>query len=130
MSVRESFFNNRPIFDNGIEETDRQKSEAENFDTVFSENIGKTLFIPLDDRNGFQNLLALNIHRGRDHGRGSYQQYRNVCGFIDAEKSKFSKFDSFNVFRNEIVNSRARARLRRTYKDPSSHIDFFCCWYG
>ena len=131
LSVRKSFFNNRPIFDNGIEETvhglsgDRQESEAENFDTVFSESIGKTLFIPPDDRNGFQNLLALNIHRGRDHGLGSYQQYRNVCGLIDAEKSKYSKFDPFSIFRNEIVNSRARARLRRTYRDPSNHIDLF-----
>ena len=131
LSVRESFFNNRPIFDNGIEETvhglfgDRQESEAENFDTVFSESIGKTLFIPTDDRNGFQNLLALNIHRGRDHGLGSYQDYRKVCGLADAEKCNYSKFDSFSIFRNEIINSRTRARLRRTYKDPSNHIDLF-----
>ena len=96
LSVRKSFFNNRPIFDNGIEETvhglfgDRQESEAENFDTVFSESIGKTLFIPPDDRNGFQNLLALNIHRGRDHGLGSYQDYRKVCGLADAEKSNIA----------------------------------------
>ena len=41
LSVRESFFNNCSIFDNGTEETvhglfcDRQELEAENFDTVF-----------------------------------------------------------------------------------------------
>ena len=70
LSVRESFFNNIPIFENGIEETVRRlfgnQEEAENFDATFSESIAKILFIPPSE-SGFQNLVALNIQRGRDH---------------------------------------------------------------
>ena len=50
LSVRESFFNNIPVFENGIEETVRRlfgnQEEAENFDATFSGSIAKTLFIP------------------------------------------------------------------------------------
>ena len=74
LSVRESFFNNIPIFENSIEETLRglygDHEEAENFNTTFSGSIAKTLFIPPTDA-GFQNLLALNTQRGRDHGSPS-----------------------------------------------------------
>ena len=57
--------------------------EAEDFDNTFSASIGARLFIPPRQR-GFQNLLALNIQRGRDHGLQSYTAYRKLCGIPNA----------------------------------------------
>ena len=50
-------------------------AEAEDFDNTFSASVGRTLFIRPRQR-GFQNLLALNIQRGCDHGLQSYTEYR------------------------------------------------------
>ena len=125
LSVRESFFNNIPIFENGIEETVRglfgDQEEAENFDTTFSGSIAKTLFIPPSE-SGFQNLLALNIQRGRDHGLPSYGEYRKVCGIPDASPSSYNPF---SIYSNEIKNVRALERLRNTYGSPDNHVDLF-----
>ena len=125
LSVRESFFNNIPIFENGIEETVRglfgDQEEAENFDTTFSGSIAKTLFIPPSE-SGFQNLLALNIQRGRDHGLPSYSEYRKVCGIPDASPSSYNPF---SIYSNEIKNVRALERLRNTYGSPDNHVDLF-----
>ena len=124
LSVRESFFNNIPIFENGIEETVRglfgDQEEAENFDTTFSGSIAKTLFIPPSE-SGFQNLLALNIQRGRDHGLPSYGEYRKVCGIPDASPS----YNPFSIYSNEIKSVRTLERLRNTYGSPDNHVDLF-----
>ena len=52
------------------------QGEAGDFDSTFSASIGRTLVIP-PGQGGFQNLLVLNIHRGRDHGLASYSRYRS-----------------------------------------------------
>ena len=123
LSVRESFNNNRPITANGIEQIIRGLigNQSENFDSTFSASIGKTLFIPPFE-SGFQNLLALNIHRGRDHGLASYQTYRRICGIKDAVPFKN---DPFSRFRNEIKNRWTRERLEETYSTVNNHIDLF-----
>ena len=96
-------------------------NQSENFDSTFSASIGKTLFIPPSEP-GFQNLLALNIHRGRDHGLASYQQYRRICGIKTAKRYRN---DPFSIFRNEIKNRWTRERLEETYGSVSDHIDLF-----
>ena len=123
LSVRESFNNNLPIKTNGIEEIVRGLigNQSENFDSTFSASIGKTLFIPPSEP-GFQNLLALNIHRGRDHGLGSYQEYRDICGIKPAKRYRN---DPFSIFRNEIKNQWTRERLQQTYTSIKNHIDLF-----
>ena len=123
LSVRESFNNNLPITTNGIEQIIRGLigNQSENFDSTFSASIGKTLFIPPSEP-GFQNLLALNIHRGRDHGLASYQQYRRICGIKPAKRYRN---DPFSIFRNEIKNQWTRERLEETYGSVSNHIDLF-----
>ena len=97
------------------------QEEAENFDTTFSGRIAKTLFIPPSE-SGFQNLLALTIQRGRDHGLPSYREYRKVCGIPDASSSSYNPF---SIYRNEIKNVRALERLRKTYGSPDNHVDLF-----
>ena len=88
LTVQESFNINIPIVSSGIEPIMQglfaDNAEAEEFDNTFSASIGETLFIPAKEI-GFQNLLALNIQRGRDHGLWSYTEYRqDVCGISDA----------------------------------------------
>ena len=125
LSVRESFFNNIPIFKNGIEETLRglygDYEEAENFDTTFSGSIAKTLFIPPTEA-GFQNLLALNTQRGRDHGLPSYSEYRKECGISDTLPNSNNPF---SIYRNEIRDPRALEQLKITYGSPNNHVDLF-----
>ena len=123
LSLRESFNNNLPITTNGIEQIIRGLigNQSENFDSTFSASIGKTLFIPPSEL-GFQNLLALNIHRGRDHGLASYQQYRRICGIQPAKRHRN---DPFSIFRNEIKNQWTRERLEKAYGSVSNHIDLF-----
>ena len=86
--MRESFNNNTPIIDSSIETIMQglfaDNAEAEDFDNSFLASIGETLFIPLKER-GFQNLLAFNMQRGRDHGLRSYTEYRReLCDIPDA----------------------------------------------
>ena len=96
-------------------------AEAEDFDNTFSASIGRTLFIRPRQR-GFQNLLALNIQRGRDHGLQSYTEYRKLCGIPNAKQRGSNPF---SIFRNTITNPEILKDLRRTYGSPNNHIDFF-----
>ena len=74
--------------------------DAEDFDNTFSATVGQKVFVlPGDD--GFRNLAALNIQRGRNHGLESYQEYRKLCG-IPLAKQVGS--NPFTVFSNTITN--------------------------
>ena len=125
LSVRASFNNNQPINSRGIEPIMQglfgNEVEAEDFDNTFARSIGRTLFIPPRE-TGFQNLLALNIQRGRDHGLQSYTEYRKLCGIPNA-KPRGS--NPFSIFRNTITNPEILRDLRRAYGTPNNHIDFF-----
>ena len=125
LSVRASFNNNRPINRRGIEPIMQglfaNNGEAEDFDNIFSASIGKTLFIR-PRRRGFQNLLALNIQRGRDHGLQSYTAYRKLCGIPNARPRGSNPF---SIFRNTITNPEILRDLRKAYGSPKNHIDFF-----
>ena len=79
---------------------------SETVDTKFSASIGRDLFIPPHQR-GFQNLAALNIQRGRDHGIPSYTALIRFC-----HKRRVRSFRDFK----EIRNKRSRRRLRKIYK--------------
>ena len=74
--------------------------EAEDFDNTFSAPIGARLFIPPRQR-GFQNLLDLNIQRGRDNGLQSHTAYRKLRGIPNA---KHRGSNPFSIFQNTISN--------------------------
>ena len=113
--VRASFFNNLPIVENGIEPIMYglfgDNGDAEDFDNTFSASVGQKVFIlPGDD--GFRNLAALNIQRGRDHGLESYQEYRKLCG-IPLAKQVGS--NPFTVFSNTITNPKILDDLKNIW---------------
>ena len=124
LSVRASFFNNRPIVNNGIEPIIYglmgDNGDAEDFDNTFSASIGRRLF-SRPGNNAFQSLPALNIQRGRDHGLQSYTEYRKLCG-IPLEPQQGS--NPFTQFRNTITNPEILRDLRRAY-GSIDHIDLF-----
>ena len=125
LSVQASFNNNRPINSEGIEPIMQglfsNNGEAEDFDNTFSASIGARLFIPPRQR-GFQNLLALNIQRGRDHGLQSYTEYRKLCGIPNAKRRGSNPF---SIFSNTITNPEILKDLQTTYGSPSNHVDLF-----
>ncbi|KAJ7333690.1 hypothetical protein OS493_015772 [Desmophyllum pertusum] len=63
-------------------------------------------------------LGALNIQRGRDHALPGYNRWRGLCNLSVAE--------TFDDFKNEIVDSDIRVKLQELYKDPSN-VDL---WVG
>ena len=125
LSVQASFNNNRPINSEGIEPIMQglfsNNGEAEDFDNTFSASIGARLFIPPRQR-GFQNLLALNFQRGRDHGLQSYTEYRKLCGIPNAKRRGSNPF---SIFSNTITNPEILNDLQTTYGSPSNHVDLF-----
>ena len=123
LSLRASFDNNTEIFQFGIERVmyGLIGSESEEFDNAFSASIGERLFIP-PQTPGFQNLVAFNIQRGRDHGLASYLEYRKLCG-LPNEKQVGS--NPFSIFKNTITNPAIIDALQDAYVSPDSHIDLF-----
>ena len=115
--IRDTFFNLKSIFARGIESTmfGLIGNLSETVDTKFSASIGRDLFIPPLEK-GFQNLAALNIQRGRDHGIPSYTTLVRFC--------HNRRVKTFRDFR-EIRNKTARRRLREVYKSVKNYIDPF-----
>ena len=128
LTVPESFNNNTPIVNSGIEPIMQglfaDNAEAEDFDNTFSASIGETLFIPPKE-SGFQNLLALNIQRGRDHGLRSYTEYRRELRDIPNARVGPRSTNPFDIFSNTITNPETRTRLRKAYGSHDNHIDLF-----
>ena len=124
LSVRASFFNNRPIVNNGIEPIMYglfgNNSDAEDFDNTFSFSIGRRLF-SRPGNNAFQSLPALNIQRGRDHGLQSYTEYRKLCGIPLLPQIGSNPFTKF---RNTITNPEILRDLQRAYGNID-HVDLF-----
>lgn len=63
-----------------------------------------------------QDLAALNIQRGRDHGLPGYNEYRKYCGL--------TKVTNFEELSNEITESDIRSHLQALYSHPDN-IDLF-----
>lgn len=59
-----------------------------------------------------QDLAALNLQRGRDHGLQNYNEYRKHCGLKVAI--------TFDDFQDEIKSVEVRKRLQEVYKHPNN----------
>ena len=116
IGLREAFFNIKPLKDFGIEPImfGMMGNESEAFDGKFASAIARHLFIPLG-QNGLEDLSAINIHRGRDHGLPSYNEWRVECGF-----SKLNRFDDLEG----EMSSRTIDNLKKVYTSVDD-IDIF-----
>ena len=125
LHVRASFSNNLPIVENGVEPIMYglfgHNGDAKDFDNTFSATVGQKVFV-LSGDDGFRNLAALNIQRGRDHGLESYQEYRKLCGIPLAKQVSSNPF---TVFSNTITNPKILDDLKNIYDSPENHIDLF-----
>jgi len=118
--LRNAFNNVTPLLANGIEETifGLMANDSQQVDVHFAEGIAKRLFIP-PGANGMQNLAAINIQRGRDHGLPSYTEYRKFC------KVGRKYVGSFRSFAREITSKKSREALQQLYKSVNNHIDLY-----
>jgi len=119
VTLRNAFNNITSLLDNGIEETifGLLANDSQTVDVTFSESIAKKLFIP-PGKSGFQNLAAINVQRGRDHGLPSYTKFRKFCN-IDTKAQK-----SIGSFCDEIGRTQRNA-LTSLFTDAKSHIDLY-----
>lgn len=116
--LRQTFFNNTVLIDDGIESTfyGLIGNQSETVDTTFAFGVSKKLFIP-PGKKGFANLAAINIQRGRDHGLPSYNKWRKFCGLKKAK--------SFVDYKKEIQNKEDITALRKLYKRVNNYVDLF-----
>ncbi|CAK9296965.1 unnamed protein product [Gordionus sp. m RMFG-2023] len=90
------------------------RQAANTIDHNFSEDINDHLF--QHENKGFgMDLLALNIHRGRDHGIPAYNEFRDICGL-----NRFNDWDSMK----EAMPSDVVERMRALYNDVDD-VDLF-----
>ena len=88
------------------------RDKMESFDSGFVDDITNNLFD--GDHNGMD-LVALNIQRGRDHGLGGYNKYREVCGL--------GKARSFSDLSRQMSLQRTQ-ELQRLYSSVDD-VDLF-----
>ena len=118
LPLRQTYFNNTEIANNGIEPVffGLLGNYSEAVDTEFPSGIAEKLFIP-PINNGFQNLIAINIQRSRDHGIRGYNDWRHFCGL--------KRKSTFDEYKKEISNKNLRDKLQFVYNSTDNHIDLF-----
>ena len=79
----------------------------ENFDNELLNN----LFALKHNKNGLD-LGAINLQRGRDHGLGTYNDYR---AFLFGEKARATTFEELS---DTIKDKLAREKIKSVYKSP------------
>ncbi|CAK9289841.1 unnamed protein product [Gordionus sp. m RMFG-2023] len=90
------------------------RQSANTIDHNFAEDINEHLF--QHESKGYgMDLLALNIHRGRDHGIPAYNEFRDICGL-----KRFINWDDMK----EAMPSDVVERMRALYNDVDD-VDLF-----
>ncbi|KAK8751911.1 hypothetical protein OTU49_010990 [Cherax quadricarinatus] len=84
------------------------------FDSFITQDLSNHLFQTPRFNSGMD-LMSLNIQRGRDHGIGTYNNFREICGLPRAR--------TFNDLTDQI-NPENVQKLARVYKSVDD-IDFF-----
>lgn len=102
LPLRSAFFDNRPIFSDGISRTllGLLSNESEAVDARFAFTLVRKLFIPLGEA-GLEDLSSINIQRGRDHGLPPYTKWREFCGLPKI----YSFNDMHSYFSTEAVTA-------------------------
>lgn len=114
LALRDVFFNIDEILNNGIDKilSGLAYQKAQEMDALAIDEVRNFLFGPLGSGQ-LQDLVSLNIHRGRDHGIPDYNTVRTHFGLVAV--------DSFDDITKdpEVI-----ARLQSAYGDPFD-IDVF-----
>jgi len=84
----------------------------EQMDPFITKEITNHLFEDRKHSFSGMDLIALNLHRGRDHGLQGYNAYRQVCGLARAKNFKDlqSEVPTDVITRLQQVNSQCRIR--------------------
>ena len=115
------FFKTTTVFDQGIEPIlfGMTKNLSEKIDTTFVEDLAEKLFVE-PGTNGFDNVIARNIQRARDHGLPGYIYYKGFC-----ENRDLSNKDpkDFSIFEDKIEQSQVD-EMKKIYKSIY-HVDLY-----
>ncbi|XP_057310626.1 lactoperoxidase-like [Hydractinia symbiolongicarpus] len=116
ISLQASFENTLPIRNRGIEPTafGLLANRSQVVDTTFAFGIARRLLVPLGERR-LEDLTALNIQRGRDHGLKTYGAWRRRC-----------RLPAINTF-EDLVGIMSNSTIRNfetVYNNPND-IDIF-----
>jgi len=112
--LQNTFFNPSFVREKGIEPFmfGLVSGLGQEVDLTFAEVLVRKLFIP-PGMEGLEDLSALNVQRGREHGIPGYRFWRDYCGFgeitsfdqlTDLPKELRAKFDSLYLGRINIID--------------------------
>lgn len=116
ISLQASFEDTRIIRQRGIESTafGLLANQSQQVDASFAFGLARRLFVPIGETT-HEDLTALNIQRGRDHGLPTYGAWRRICNLRSV--SSFS--DLAGTFTSRVVSN-----FQKVYTDPND-IDIF-----
>ena len=115
--LQKAFFNTQPVRTHGIDATliGLMGNQSDEVNMQFPEGVGRKLFIPFGDKDGYDDLMARNIQRGRDHGIRTYATWRRVCNL-----PKLRSFDDLD----SLMQKGAKEVFQQLYDHPDD-IDLF-----
>lgn len=89
--LQKAFFNSTPIYTDGIEPTMMGlcANMTGTIDNSIAHGLHQKLFI-FPGSSLFNDLMSLNIQRGRDHGIPTYMHWRRACGFARYDRPGFT----------------------------------------
>lgn len=119
ISLQHAFFNSTAIYTDGIEPTMMGLcgNMSNTIDDRIAHGLNRKLFI-FPGSKLFNDLMSLNIQRGRDHGIPQYMRWRKACGFSRYDKKGFTFKDLL------YTPKKIRKAFGKIYKDVKD-IDLF-----
>ena len=117
--LQKAFFNSTPIYTDGIEPTMMGlcANMTGNIDNNIAHGLHQKLFVFPNSRL-FNDLMSLNIQRGRDHGIPTYMHWRRSCGFARYDRPGFNFKDLL------YTPAKTRQAFEKVYKNVED-IDLF-----
>ena len=121
ITLQQNFFKTTTVFEQGIEPIlfGMTTNSSEKIDTTFVEDLAEKLFVE-PGTTGFDNVIARNIQRARDHGLPGYIYYKGLCenrDLSDKDPEDFSIFED-TIEQNQIDE------IKKRYKSIY-HVDLY-----
>jgi len=115
--LRQMYFNNTLLFNNGIEPITfgLLGNETESATNIIAESLSRFLFIPIGT-SGLADLMSFNLQRGREHGIPGYWHWRKHCGLGDSRN-----FDSLQADHDQPNIE----KLKKLYNNRMELVDLW-----